>query len=56
MSAPARRGLAADVTGMTGLLDTPDKGLVHGIVGKSGNVGPAAAGKLSNAVHRWQSS
>lgn len=35
-----------DVTGMTGLLDTPDKALVHGIVGKSGNVGVAAAGKL----------
>ena len=45
-SAPAKRGVMGDVTGMTGLLDTPDKALVHGIVGKSGNVGVAAAGKL----------
>lgn len=35
---------------MTGLLDTPDKGLMHGIIGKSGDVGMAAAGKLQDSV------
>ena len=38
---------SADVTGMTGLLDTPAKGLVHGSINKNGNVGDDAAGKLS---------
>lgn len=37
---------SADVTGMTGLLDTPAKGLLHGSIGKNGDVGDDAAGKL----------
>lgn len=42
---------SADVTGMTGLLDTPAKGLVHGSINKNGNVGDDAAGKLVYSVH-----
>jgi len=38
---------SADVTGMTGLMDTPAKGLAHGSINKNGNVGEDAAGKLS---------
>jgi hypothetical protein len=37
---------SADVTGMTGLLDTPAKGLLHGSIGKNGDVGDDAAGEL----------
>jgi hypothetical protein len=36
---------SADVTGMTGLMDTPAKGLAHGSINKNGNVGEDAAGK-----------
>jgi hypothetical protein len=43
---------SADVTGMTGLLDTPAKGLAHGSIDKNGNVGDDAAGKLSLTLHR----
>lgn len=47
MSAPVPgRGGLADVTGMTGLMETPDKGLVHGLIGKNGEAGPGAAGKF----------
>jgi hypothetical protein len=31
---------------MTGLMDTPAKGLAHGSINKNGNVGEDAAGKL----------
>ena len=37
---------SADVTGMTGLLETPAKGLVHGSIGRNGDVGDDAAGEL----------
>ena len=43
---------SADVTGMTGLLDTPAKGLAHGSINKNGNVGDDAAGKLTGSLHR----
>jgi hypothetical protein len=42
---------SADVTGMTGLLETPAKGLAHGSISKNGNVGDDAAGKLSQNLH-----
>jgi hypothetical protein len=45
---------SADVTGMTGLLDTPAKGLVHGSIGKNGNVGDDAAGKLDMPFVRYE--
>ena len=45
---------SADVTGMTGLLDTPAKGLVHGSIGKNGNVGDDAAGKLNRLLSSQQ--
>lgn len=40
----------ADVTGMTGLMETPDKGLVHGLIGKNGEAGPGAGGELGLAA------
>jgi len=43
---------SADVTGMTGLLDTPAKGLAHGSINKNGNVGDDAAGKPIRLVHQ----
>jgi hypothetical protein len=43
---------SADVTGMTGLLDTPAKGLAHGSINKNGNVGDDAAGKLIQLMHK----
>jgi hypothetical protein len=40
ISAPARlANITADVTGMTGLLDTPAKGREYGTLGKNGEVG-----------------
>jgi hypothetical protein len=37
---------------MTGLLDTPAKGLAHGSINKNGNVGDDAAGKLIQLMHK----
>lgn len=47
-SAPARlANTTADVTGMTGLLQTPAKGGEFGTLGKNGEVGSDVGGKLS---------
>ena len=49
-STPAR--LDGDMTGMTGLLETPVKGGEYGTIDKNGNVGGEASGKCVSGGKR----
>jgi hypothetical protein len=55
VSAPAGRGtgdVTADVTGMTGLMETPAKGAGHGTLGKNEDVGGDAGGEHTREMRR----